>query len=76
VGTFWANIFRIATICIIGLRVGNQAAIHFHDYLGEFFFITWLIAYIAVIFFGPRITLKLIGRMQKPQQTVRGLEQK
>lgn len=60
VGTFFVNVLRIATICVIGLNVGNQAAIHFHDYVGEFFFITWLLSYIAVVFLGPKIILKLL----------------
>jgi len=55
VGTFMANILRIVTICIIGLRVGSDAAQHFHDYYGEFFFITWMVVYLGVIAFATGI---------------------
>lgn len=60
VGTFIANVLRIVTICIIGLKVGSAAAIHFHDYYGEFFFISWMFIYLAIIAFGPRLLQKML----------------
>jgi len=69
VGTFVANVLRIVAICIIGLRVGSTAAQHFHDYYGEFFFISWMLLYIAIIVFGPKIVAKILKR-QKEEKVV------
>lgn len=70
-GTFTANVLRIVTIGIIGLRVGSAAAFHFHDYYGEFFFISWILIYLTIIFLAQRT----IGRVKlearricKPQE--------
>jgi exosortase/archaeosortase family protein len=60
VGTFIANVLRIVTICIIGLKIGGAAAAHFHDYYGEFFFISWMLIYLAIIAFGPRLLQKML----------------
>ena len=58
VGTFAVNVLRIATICVIGLKVGSVAAQHFHDYYGELFFISWMLIYLAMILYGSKIVAK------------------
>lgn len=55
VGTFMANVLRIVTISKIGLENGALAAQHFHDYYGEFFFISWMTIYLAIIVLGPKL---------------------
>jgi thaumarchaeosortase len=52
-GTFAANVLRIVTICVIGLKIGRDAALLMHDYYGEVFFISWMIMYVSLITFGP-----------------------
>lgn len=42
VGTFFVNILRIVAICILGIT--------FHEYLGEIFFIIWMLTYLSIIF--------------------------
>lgn len=70
-GTFAVNVLRIATICVIGLKVSSVAAQHFHDYYGELFFISWMLVYLAMILYGSKIVAKarnsatLIFRMTK-----------
>lgn len=65
VGTFMANVLRIVTISKIGLENGALAAQHFHDYYGEFFFISWMMIYLAIIVLGPKLAHGLIERVQK-----------
>jgi len=66
IGTFLANVLRIVTICTIGLRIGNQAAEHFHSYYGELFFVTWVLIYLPTIVYGPRLIAKLAENLKKP----------
>jgi thaumarchaeosortase len=62
VGTFMANVLRIVTIARIGLENGALAAQHFHDYYGEFFFISWMIVYLTIVALGPRLAHGLVKR--------------
>jgi len=59
VGTFFVNVLRIATICIIGLYNGQQSAELFHTYLGEFYFITWIMIFPLIIIYGRDFVKKL-----------------
>jgi len=58
-GTFFVNILRIVSITVIGLNTGADALLMFHDYYGEFFFITWMFLYLALIVYGPSLWGKL-----------------
>lgn len=55
VGTFLVNVLRIVAISVVGVNSGSEAAQSFHSYLGELFFIAWLLAYFMIILFGHRI---------------------
>lgn len=68
-GTFTANVLRIATIYTIGLRIGPGAASYFHDYYGELFFVSWLIMYLAIIAFGPGIATRISHKIRKTTPT-------
>lgn len=59
VGTFIVNVLRIASIYIIGINVGPEAAVVFHSYYGELYFIVWILLYLFAIIFGSRILRKL-----------------
>ncbi|MDQ1280501.1 MAG: hypothetical protein QG670_1764 [Thermoproteota archaeon] len=54
-GTFATNIFRIVTIFVVGLKIGNVEASIFHDNYGELFFISWIIVYLVLIVYGSSI---------------------
>jgi thaumarchaeosortase len=49
VGTFFANVLRIASIGIVGVNSGATARM-FHDYYGELYFIIWMIMYLFTVF--------------------------
>lgn len=55
VGTFIVNVLRIASIYIIGVNAGSEAAQMFHNYYGELYFIVWIILYLLAIIYVPRI---------------------
>lgn len=48
-GTYFVNVLRVASILIIGLNSGSQAALTFHDTYGELYFLTWMLFYILLI---------------------------
>jgi thaumarchaeosortase len=56
IGTFLINVLRIITIVIIGINAGIEAAMVFHSYYGELFFIFWILTYFSIITYGHRIT--------------------
>lgn len=60
VGTFFVNVLRIVTIAVIGLNTGAEVARLFHDYYGELYFIAWIMLYLFVIVFGPKILARLV----------------
>jgi len=49
VGTYFANILRIASYFIISVNSGKAAADFFHNTLGELYFIVWISIYILII---------------------------
>jgi len=63
-GTFFVNVLRIATICILGLTASPSAADYFHNYVGESYFITWIIVYPLIIIYGRRALTALSKAMQ------------
>jgi thaumarchaeosortase len=67
-GTFAANVARIVTICIVGLKIGTDAAQLLHDYYGEVFFIAWMIIYISLIAFGPKIKIYIESAWKSTKQ--------
>jgi len=60
IGTFFANILRITTICIIGLNNGQGSAELFHTYIGELYFITWILTFMIAITYSPKISTKTL----------------
>jgi thaumarchaeosortase len=50
VGTFFVNILRIVAILLAGVNSGASLAVTFHEFYGEFFFITWMFIYLSIIF--------------------------
>jgi len=64
IGTFFVNVLRIVTIVILGLTVGASAAEYFHNYYGEFYFITWIIVYPLTIVYGRRALTALFNIMR------------
>jgi thaumarchaeosortase len=63
-GTLIANVFRIVSICILGVQSGRDVAVLFHDYYGELFFIAWMLIFVTLISFGPKIMKKLTARQK------------
>jgi thaumarchaeosortase len=59
VGTYIINILRIVSIYIIAVNRGMSAAQVFHDYYGELYSITWIIAYLIIIILSRTIPAKL-----------------
>lgn len=51
VGTFFVNVLRIVSICLLAVNVGVGVGRMFHDYYGELYFIAWMIVYLLIIFF-------------------------
>jgi len=74
VGTFFVNVLRIASICLIGLYSppGSGTAELFHTYFGELYFIAWILIYPLAIIYVPGILRKLyfLVRKQPMQQTI------
>jgi thaumarchaeosortase len=50
IGTFFVNILRILAILLAGVNSGASLAATFHEFYGEFFFITWMFIYLTVIY--------------------------
>lgn len=49
-GTFFVNILRIIAILLAGVNSGASLATTFHEFYGEFFFITWMFIYLTIIY--------------------------
>jgi len=49
VGTYIVNILRIVSIYVIAINQGMDAALVFHSFYGEFYSMTWIIAYLIII---------------------------
>lgn len=50
VGTFFVNILRIIAILLAGVNSGASLAATFHEFYGEFFFITWMFIYLTILY--------------------------
>jgi len=59
IGTYIVNILRIVSIYVIAINQGSSAAQVFHDYYGELYSITWIIAYLIIIILSRTIPAKL-----------------
>lgn len=59
-GTFLANIFRILTFLLLGLKYGIDIANLFHDYYGELFFVCWIMIYFPILVYGKIFTNKIL----------------
>jgi len=57
IGTYIVNILRIVSIYIIALNRGDVRT--FHDYYGELYSITWIVAYLLIIILSRTIPAKL-----------------
>jgi hypothetical protein len=57
VGTYIVNILRIVSIYVIAINRGDWLT--FHDFYGEFYAITWIIAYIIIIILSRKIPAKI-----------------
>ena len=57
IGTYIVNILRIVSIFIIAINQGDWRA--FHNFYGEFYSITWIIAYLIIIILSRTILPKL-----------------
>jgi thaumarchaeosortase len=65
VGTFFVNILRIVAILVAGVNGGASLATTFHEFYGEFFFITWMFIYLSVIFL---FETRFIGKTRGTQK--------
>jgi thaumarchaeosortase len=71
IGTYIVNILRIVSIYIIAINQDMSAAQVFHDYYGELYSITWIIAYLIIIILSRTIPAKLSMLKIKPaKQTI------
>ena len=50
VGTYFINVLRVVTICVIGFTSSQAAAMVFHEYYGELYFIAWMVLYLLLIY--------------------------
>jgi exosortase/archaeosortase family protein len=51
VGTFFVNILRIVSIVDISITQGDAFGQYFHNYLGELFFLFWIVIYLFALVF-------------------------
>jgi exosortase/archaeosortase family protein len=52
--TYFINVFRVVTIVVIAFNNGMPAAMAFHDYYGQLYSITWIVAY-PLLIIGSRL---------------------
>jgi exosortase/archaeosortase family protein len=76
-GTYFVNVLRVASILIIGLNSGYQAAQFFHDTYGELYFLTWMMSYILLIICVERFMLaerfkRSFAKLYSALGTIRG----
>jgi thaumarchaeosortase len=67
-GTFFVNTLRIATIYVIGINSGQQPATLFHEFYGEFFFISWMFIYLSLIFISETWLIDKINNIRGSSQ--------
>lgn len=71
IGTYIVNILRIVSIYIIAINQDTSAAQVFHDYYGELYSITWIIAYLIIIILIRTIPAKLsMHKIKLAKQTI------
>jgi thaumarchaeosortase len=71
IGTYIVNILRIVSIYIIAINQDKSAAQVFHDYYGELYSITWIIAYLIIIILSRTIPAKLsVLKIKLQKQTM------
>jgi thaumarchaeosortase len=71
IGTYIVNILRIVSIYVIAINQGSSAAQVFHDYYGELYSITWIIAYLIIIILSRTIPAKLsVLKVKLQKQTL------
>jgi thaumarchaeosortase len=71
IGTYIVNILRIVSIYIIAVNQGMSAAQAFHDYYGELYSITWIVAYLIIIILSRTIPTKLsVLKVKLQKQTL------
>jgi len=67
VGTYIVNILRIVSIYVIAVNQGMPAAQVFHNYYGEFYSMTWIVAYLLIIILSPSIWSRLPFRTKQSE---------
>lgn len=50
IGTYVANVLRIASVLLIGYGGGRVSAEIFHQYYGEVYFVAWVFAFLCLLF--------------------------
>lgn len=48
-GTYIVNILRVVSIFLVAIHQGEIAATTFHDFYGEFYAMTWIVLYLAIV---------------------------
>lgn len=61
VGTFFANVLRVATLGVMGANGHPDMAKKFHDYYGDLNFITWVTVFPLLMIFSHVLWRKLYG---------------
>ncbi len=49
IGTYIVNILRVVSIFLVAIHQGEIAATTFHDFYGEFYAMTWIVLYLAIV---------------------------
>lgn len=68
-GTFFVNILRIVAILAAGVSGGSDLAARFHEFYGEFFFITWMLIYLSAIFVSETYLFRRYGGWRKSRES-------
>ena len=71
VGTFFVNIARIVAILLAGVNSGASLAATFHEFYGEFFFITWMFIYLSIIYL---LETRFINKIRNKQHSTDTLQ--
>ncbi len=69
-GTFFVNILRVVAILTAGVNGGDSLATQFHEFYGEFFFISWMFIYLSIVFLSET---RLIGKISSMRRSNRPL---
>ncbi len=74
-GTFFVNILRVVAILTAGVTGGNTLATQFHEFYGEFFFITWMFIYLFIVFISETRLIGKITAIRKSNKPLRETSQ-